>query len=132
MVKLNKPNTSKGLANLCAKIADEKLAQNILALNLKKIDSAVADFFVLCTCNSPAQIKAVSDSILNKCKDLKLQNPRVEGTDNNQWVLLDFFDVVVHIMLPDIRAYYHLEKLWGDAQFLTLNDNGYLRISNSL
>lgn len=123
MSKLAKPRSAKGLAVLCAKIADEKLAEDIFILNLSAIDTAPADFFVICSCNSDTQVRAIYNAMYDQCKSLKIPLPKVEGLDNAEWVILDFFDVVFHAFLPEKRAYYKLEKLWGDAKFLKLDDD---------
>lgn len=127
MAKERKPETSRGLAVFCARIADEKIARDILILNLRKIDTSPTDFFVICTCDTETQMRAVIDSVLKKCGELGITKPRIEGYQSTQWVLIDFFDVVFHVMLSKTREYYNIEKLWGDAQFLKLTENGTAR-----
>jgi ribosome-associated protein len=124
LVKTRKRRTSKNLAALCARAAEDKLAHDVLILNLTKIELSPTDYFVICTCDSDVQVAAVVDEIYKKCRELKLSKPRAEGLDGNFWVLLDFFDVVVHIMHRKAREFYKLEKLWGDAQFLKLDGIG--------
>jgi ribosome-associated protein len=114
------------MATLCAKIADSKIAEDILVLDLEKIDPSPADFFVMCTCKSDVQVRALVSEIEDVCRVLGIQKPRIEGYENAEWVLLDFFDVVVHIMQPIARDYYKLEKLWGDAKFYKLGDGSKL------
>jgi ribosome-associated protein len=109
---------------LCAQIAQEKLAKNILLMNLKKIEYAPTDYFVICTCDSDIQARAIAEAISKQADIFNLEHPRVEGLDFARWVLLDFFDVVVHIMLEETRAFYKIEKLWGDAEFLELQNQG--------
>ena len=124
MSKIGKPRTSLGLATLCARVAEDKLSKNTFILELTKIEIAPADYFVICSCDSESQVRAICESISMKCKELGLQPPRTEGLALSRWVLLDFFDVVVHIMLQKIREYYQLEKLWGDAKFYKLTVEG--------
>jgi ribosome-associated protein len=124
LLKIGRPRSTKGLAVFCAKLADDKLARDIILMNLTKIETAPSDYFVICTCDSEIQVEAVVSSIDRKCRELGLNPPRIEGLDSRQWVLLDFFDVVMHVMIKDSRYYYKLEKLWGDAQFMDLNENG--------
>lgn len=124
--KFKKPQSSKGLATLLAKIAYEKLSSDIEILNLKKIEVAPTDFFVICTCNSDTHARAVADAVYKYCKELDIQYPRIEGLEYSHWILLDFFDVVMHIMLKEERLYYHLEKIWGDASFSKLDKSGKL------
>jgi ribosome-associated protein len=123
LLNLGKPRTSKGLALFCCKIAEEKLARDILILDLTNIEHKPADFFVICTCEVENQMKAVANEIERKCNELKIPSPRSEGVNDSTWGLLDFFDVVIHVMLPGSREYYKLEKLWGDAKFYQLSDS---------
>jgi ribosome-associated protein len=122
--KIGKPRSSKGLAVFCARIAEGKLAHDTIILNLTNIETSPSDFFVLCTCDSDVQMKAVANDILRQCKDTGIDKPGIEGLDGGFWILLDFFDVVMHIMIKDARKFYKLEKLWGDAKFLKLNEEG--------
>lgn len=115
------PRSSKGLATLCAKLADDKFATDILIIDLSSIENAPTDFFVICSCDSETQVEAVTNFIERTFKSMHLISPRVEGLESKEWVLLDFFDIVVHVFLRDIRNYYKLEKLWGDGQFYELN-----------
>ena len=124
MSKIGKPKSTKGLAAFCGKVANDKLAKDILILDLTSIDSAPTDYFVICSCDSEVQVKAVTDSVIEKCKELGLEKPRAEGLTASYWVLLDFFDVVMHIMLNEARNFYQLEKLWGDAKFFSVDDDG--------
>lgn len=125
MAKIGKPRSSKGLAILCSRVADSKIAKNTLLLNLTEIDTAPADYFVICSCDTDVQIRAVVDELEHTCKDIGIPRPKIEGLhEKANWVLADFFDVVMHIMLPTARSFYQLEKLWGDAQFLQANEEG--------
>lgn len=114
---------SQKLAILCAQLADDKLAENVLVIDLKKIDVAPSDFFVIAGCDSPAQAISIADLIMENAKSYRLVKPKVEGYENGEWILVDFFDVVVHIMLKDLREYYKIEKLWADGEFFTVNDD---------
>lgn len=127
MIKVGKPKTTKGLATFCARVSLEKIAEDILILDLKKIDTAPSDYFVICTCNSDTQMWALTESIVEKCKEFGIDKPKVEGLAGSYWVLLDFFDVVMHIMLPEARNFYQLEKLWGDAKFYCIDDEGKVK-----
>jgi ribosome-associated protein len=118
--KIGKPRTSKGLAAFTARIASDKLARDIFILELAEIENAPADFFVLATCDSDVQIKAVVGEIEKITKSFSMQMPKIEGLDTCRWVLLDYFDVVVHLMMKETRDFYKLEKLWGDSHFMVL------------
>jgi ribosome-associated protein len=93
-----------------------KKAENILSIDLRKIPEAVADFFIICEASSTTQVKAVADSIQQEVKDNCDELPyKHEGTQALQWVLIDYVNVVVHVMLPENRRFYKLEEMWSDA-----------------
>lgn len=121
MSKLKTPKNSKSLSLFCAKLAAEKLAENIIILDLTDIETAPTDFFVICSCTSEPQLRAVTENIMEKSKKANLERPRTEGELGAEWVLIDYFDVVVHIMLAEIRSFYNIEKLWADAVFYKFN-----------
>ncbi|HYK55789.1 MAG TPA: ribosome silencing factor [Flavisolibacter sp.] len=94
----------------------EKKGENIVSLDLRKIPEAVADFFVICEASNQPQIRAISDFVEEQVKKVCGENPyRHEGKQNLQWVLLDYVNIVVHIMLPEQRKFYKLEEMWSDA-----------------
>ena len=123
-MKLGKPRTSKGLAVFCARIADIKIAENIQILDLTAIEAAVTDYFVICSCLSEAQMRAVNNEISASCRMNKMPQPRVEGEESSQWIIMDFFDVVIHLFRPEARDFYQLERLWGDAKFFNISPDG--------
>ena len=87
------------------------------------MEGAVCSAFVVCEGNSPQQVEAVSDSVMETVRIEAQEKPlHVIGTDNAQWVAIDYGDVIVHIMLPDMRAYYAIESLWEDAPITHLED----------
>ncbi len=122
----NKLTDTEKLAILCAQAAEDKLAENIVLLDLNQITIASSKYLVICNCSSTTQVKSVTDNILNEAIKHELKKPRVEGLENSEWVILDFFDVVVHIFVSEQRAYYKLEKLWADAQFYSVNEDAQL------
>ncbi len=124
MAAIGKPRTSKGLAVLCARVAQEKLAESIIIMDLSNIDSSPSEYFMICTCNSDVHVRAVTDAIVDKCVKFDMKRPRVAGTEFKEWVLIDFFDVIAHVMLQEKRNYYQLEKLWGDAKFMKITEEG--------
>jgi ribosome-associated protein len=101
----------------------EKKGENIISLDLRKIDEAVSDFFIICQANSNTQIKAIADfvehEVKEKCDEAAYKH---EGRQAQQWILIDFVNVVVHIMLPEPRKFYQLEEMWSDASVLEHND----------
>jgi ribosome-associated protein len=119
-----KPRSQKGQAVLCARVAQDKLAHDILILDMNEIENAPAAFFVIVTADSDAQVRAVTDAIDMACKSVGMGNARMAGKTSGSWVILDFFDIVVHVMLPVARDFYKLERLWGDANAYTLTPAG--------
>ena len=94
----------------------EKKAANIVSIDLRKIPEAVADFFIICEAGSSTQVKAIADSIETEVKQSCDELPyKHEGKQALQWVLIDYVNVVVHIMLPESRRFYKLEDMWSDA-----------------
>ncbi|MEA2349024.1 MAG: ribosome-associated protein [Thermoleophilaceae bacterium] len=106
---------SERLAERIAEIASDRKAHDIRVMDLRGIVS-YTDFFVVCTGNSERQVKAIHDSVLKELKDEEGLLPRkVEGLTQSSWILMDYFDCVVHVFTPDLRAFYRLENLWGEA-----------------
>lgn len=107
--------TPEALAELCAALAAEKKAIDIVEIDLRGV-SGYTDFFVVCAGNTDRQTKAIHDGIHKALKDdHQLLPRRVEGLTEGKWVLMDYLDVVVHVFTPDTRAHYRLEQLWGDV-----------------
>ena len=103
------------LARTIAGVADEKLAQDIVELDLRGV-LEYTDFFVVCTGNTDRQTRAIHDAIAGTLKhDHGLLPRRVEGLAEARWILLDYLDVVVHLFTPETREYYRLEQLWGEV-----------------
>src|SRR5215813_12765018 len=106
---------SKKLALLCRELADNRKAEDIVVLDVRKI-SSVTDFFVIASGTSEPHLRAIVDEITMKLRDEHELRPRaVDGSLQTAWVVLDFFDVIVHVMRADVRERYDLESLWGDA-----------------
>lgn len=94
----------------------EKKGENIISLDLRKIPEAVADFFIICEASSSIQVKAIADFVEEHVKKIVSKTPyRHEGHQAAQWILIDYVNVVVHIMLPETRKFYKLEEMWSDA-----------------
>ncbi len=94
----------------------DKKGENIVSLDLRKIPEAVADFFIVCEANNQPQIRALADNVESEVKKHCGESPyHHEGRQNLQWVLIDYVNVVVHIMAPDSRKFYKLEEMWSDA-----------------
>jgi ribosome-associated protein len=101
----------------------EKKGQNIVSLDLRKIPEAVADFFIICEASNNIQLKAIADFIEEDVKEKCLESPyKHEGRQGQQWILIDYVNVVVHIMLPEPRKFYQLEEMWSDAPAMEHKD----------
>lgn len=94
----------------------EKKAKNIVSLDLSGIPNTVTKYFVICHAPSKTQVDAIYDSVIEFVRKACGTKPfNSEGYENSEWILIDYFDVVVHIFIDDIRTFYHLEDLWADA-----------------
>lgn len=106
---------SKKLASLCRELAENKKAENIVILDVHKI-SSITDYFVIATGSSEPHLRAITNEITDTLRDEHGIRPRaVDGDLQTAWQVLDFFDVIVHVMREDVREKYDLETLWGDA-----------------
>lgn len=107
--------SSKIFKSIIKAIQDKK-GENIVSLDLRKIHEAVADFFIICEANNPQQIRAIADEIefqvKNTCNELPYKQ---EGRQHLQWVLVDYVNIVVHVMHSESRKFYRLEDMWSDA-----------------
>lgn len=93
-----------------------KKGENIVSLDLKKVQEAVADFFIVCEASSNIQVKAIADAVEEEVKQKCVELPyRHEGYQALQWVLIDYVNIVVHIFQPENRKFYKLEEMWNDA-----------------
>lgn len=94
----------------------DKKGENVISLDLTKINDAVTDHFVICDATTTVQVKAIAENIVDHVKKQTGERPwHKEGYENLDWVLLDYVDVVVHIFRTEIREFYQLEELWADA-----------------
>lgn len=113
VTRLNK--NSKLFKTIIQAILDKK-GENIISLDLRKIPEASADFFIVCEATSTTQIKAIADYVEYQLKKICGETPyRHEGKQAAQWVLIDYINVVVHVMHPEARNFYKLEEMWSDA-----------------
>ncbi|MGG9971033.1 ribosome silencing factor [Ferruginibacter sp. SUN002] len=101
----------------------EKKGENIISLDLRKIPEAVADFFIICEANNNTLLKAIADFVEKEVKDKCAEIPyKHEGKIAQQWILIDYINVVVHIMMPEPRKFYQLEEMWSDAPMMEHKD----------
>ena len=110
------------LTNIIKGIEDVK-GNDIDILDLREIDTAVCDYFVICSGSSNTQVNAIVNSVQKLVsKELKDKPWHVEGSDNAEWVLMDYVSIVVHVFQKQIREFYNIEGLWGDAKITTLEN----------
>ena len=107
---------SKKLALLCREFSDNKKAENIVVIDVRKL-SSVTDYFVIASGTSQPHLRAIVEEISSKLRDdHDLRPVRSEGSTSGTWVVMDYFDVIVHVMHTETRLRYDLEGLWGDAK----------------
>ena len=99
----------------------DKKAADVVVLDLRST-SAFTDFFVLCSGTSQRQVKAIADAVEDGLRAAKVRPAHVEGYDRADWILMDFFTFIVHVFTPQTRAFYALERLWGDAEKIEVSD----------
>ena len=121
-MKINQKINSEILCKCIAECMDDKKAENIKIINLKKIKNSVTDYFVLATGTSNIHIDSISDGIQENLYKKFRQRPwKKEGIENREWIILDFVNVVAHIFNDTLRNHYNLEKLWGDGIIKNFN-----------
>lgn len=109
-------NRNSKIIKTILRAIQEKKGENVVSLDLRKISEAVADYFIICDAGSQPQVRAIADFVEEEVKKNCDDAPyHVEGKQNLQWVLLDYVNVVVHVMHPETRKFYKLEEMWSDA-----------------
>lgn len=117
-------NPSHVLATEVVNAMAEKKASDVTVIDLRGV-STMADFFVVGTGDSDLQVKAIANGVMDRTEEECSEEPwKREGTDHLQWVVLDYVDVVVHVMLPSKREHYRIERLWGEADSEVVSDDG--------
>jgi ribosome-associated protein len=120
IVRLNR--NSKIFKTIIRAIQDKK-GEHIVSLDLRKIHEAVADYFIICEATNQPQLRAIADAVEDEVKKNCGETPyHHEGRQAAQWILMDYINVVVHIMLPESRRFYKLEEMWSDAAAEEHND----------
>jgi ribosome-associated protein len=117
MVKKKIGNLSTYLSEIAVHGIQEKKGNDIVRLDLRELNSSVSDYFIICNADSATQVKAIADSVEEEIYKNTQTNPwRKEGLEHADWIILDYFDIVVHIFKTEKREFYGIEDLWGDAQ----------------
>lgn len=107
------------LVEMVVKAADDKRAEDIIAMDVSKI-SILADYFIVMHGNSEKQVQAISEEIIDKAEEAGIDVRRVEGRESSKWLLIDLGDVIVHVFHYSERSFYNLEKLWSDAPLVDI------------
>ena len=116
-------NTAKQLVETIKEGIQEKKGTGIVVADLSNIDGTIAKYFVICQGGSPTQVEAIAESVGDMCRKKLGEKPvNVAGLENDQWVAIDFVDVLVHIFQPEVRQFYDLEHLWEDAKLTEIPD----------
>ncbi len=117
-----KPVSADDLISVIIKGIDDVKGEDIQLLDLRKIENTVCDYFIICSGNSNTQVNAISGSVQKTVsKELKDKPWHIEGQTNSEWVLMDYVNVVVHIFQKQVREFYDIESLWGDAEITVIN-----------
>ena len=113
--------TSLEQARKIVQVMDSKKAKNIRLIKIEGI-SSLGDYFVVASASNTTQVKAIADEVEDEMTKLGLEPNRVEGRQSAQWILMDYYDVMVHVFLDEARSFYNLERLWSDAPQLDISD----------
>jgi ribosome-associated protein len=114
--------SSKLFKTVIAAIQDKK-GENIVSLDLKKIDEAIADYFIVCQAGNHVQLGAIIDNIEDEVRKQCGEKPfKTEGKRGQHWILIDYINIVIHCFTPETRKFYNIEDMWSDADFKEHND----------
>lgn len=104
------------LLETIVKAIDDKKGENIVALDLRSLDGAICDYFVICSAESTVQVSAIASGVEDEViKELGEKVIRTHGTENSLWIAMDYGDIMVHVFQTEMRQFYRLEELWADA-----------------
>ena len=114
---------AKILAEIAVKAIQSKKGRQITMIDFDGVEGSLFEYYVLCTAHSPSHVDALADETEKQIKEITGISPRrVEGLQNCQWVLLDYFDVVIHIFLAETREFYNIEAMWKDVKQVHYQD----------
>ena len=113
--------TSLEQARKIVQVMDSKKAKDIRLIKIEGI-SSLGDYFVVASASNTTQVKAIADEVEDEMTKLGLEPNRVEGRQSAQWILMDYYDVMVHVFLDEARSFYNMERLWSDAPQLDISD----------
>ncbi len=116
-----KPSHPKTLARRCAELMLTKKAKDVVILDLRQLTD-MSDFFVVCSADSDTQVHAIADAVMDGLLEYEIKPYRTEGWQGQQWIILDFVEVVVHVFYREARDFYKIERLWSDAKVEKVTD----------
>jgi ribosome-associated protein len=113
--KRPKPQRLPEQIEAAVRAADDKQAKELVVLDLRKA-AGFTDYFVICSGANARQVRAIADAVIESLSDAGVKPAHLEGYDRSEWILLDYFDFIVHVFGPETRVFYDLERLWGNAE----------------
>jgi ribosome-associated protein len=117
------PDTVAALAQRAASLCLDNKANDVLVLNLQGL-SNLTDYFIIASGTSDTHVRSVAEHVMEELKKEGTRVHHVEGLQQGRWVLLDYVDFVVHVFHPALRSFYQLERLWGDAEVIAVDQQG--------
>jgi ribosome-associated protein len=118
--KRQKPQHLPKQIDAVVQAADDKQAKELVVLDLRKA-AGFTDYFVICSGINTRQVRAIADAVMESLSKVGVKPAHVEGYDRSEWILLDYFDFIVHVFAPETRMFYGLERLWGSAERIELS-----------
>ena len=116
-------NQTELLLNTIIKGLQEKKGKNIVTVDLKEIQGAICQYMIICEGRNPNQVSSLADSVWDMVnKEIKEKPVTVDGMRNSQWIGIDYGTIIVHVFLPEMRAFYRLENLWEDSKIKIISD----------
>ncbi|HWF84033.1 MAG TPA: ribosome silencing factor [Vicinamibacterales bacterium] len=113
--KRQKPRRFPKQIDTAVQAADDKQAKELVVLDLRKA-AGFTDYFVICSGTNTRQVRAIADAVIESLSEGGVKPAHIEGYDRSEWILLDYFDFIVHVFAPETRMFYGLERLWGSAE----------------
>ncbi len=119
----NEPLNAEEKSRLVVEAIQAKKGHQIVTIDLSEVEHSICDKFIICHGESTTQVSAIADSIQKELKEKAgIRAHHVEGVQNSQWVLIDLFDVLVHVFLEEYRSFYKLEELWADGKVVRVKE----------
>lgn len=119
----NDRQAAQMLVKIASKAIEDKLGQDVTIIDFEGVKGSLFEFYIICTANSPSHADTLASNIREQVrKQMNLKPHKEEGLQNCTWVLLDYFDVIIHIFLPDTREFYNVENMWKDVKQIHLEN----------